>query len=316
MNGQAADVRRTLICAALSAVLYAAMQYSMGLGFISVIITPIPIAYMAVYSPPAMAIAGTGLVAGLLASYFGAMTGLEYFVQFGLGGLALGRGIRDGWSPERMVGLFAVLGLASFTGLLTLAALPQSQGFGEALKSVSGEWIAPLREAIKSENLDPRQILEAEEYIRTLEWSFLNIPFGIVTGFGIVAGWFNAMTLRRFLRARGEPLASWSNWSVPDWFIWVPIAAGFAGFFTEGAVRIAAINVMIPSVVIYFLQGLTILESLFDSWSVPGLARFFLMALVFLQIQIFGAVLAAAGAFDQWIGMRRRFAPKKGDDNA
>lgn len=315
MSASYTDIRRCLICAALSAALYAAMHYAMGLGFLSVVVTPVPVAFMAALSPLPLVLAFSGLGAGVVAAILGPMAGLEYFAQFALGGAVLGVGFRRSRSPEWMIGWFAAIGLLTFSGLVAITAIPEGLGPMEAIKALGSEWLIPLREAVVAEKLDPKQLLEAEEYLKTLEWSFLNIPFGIVTGFGVFAGWFNALTLRRFLTAKGEKFPSWSGWTAPEWWIWIPILAGLAGFFSTGGLRIVAMNVMVVAVVVYFLQGLAILESLFNSWALPGLARFFLMALVFLQLQLCGIVLVAFGAFDQWIDLRRRLAPKRSDDN-
>lgn len=310
------DLKRSVVCSALAAGLFALMQYAMPLGFFGAIMSPLPIAYMAWAGPLPLAAFSTlaaGAVLGLAAD---PLYSLEFLLQFGLGGLLLGEGLKRERSPAWIVGAFGLISAGIFIGLLAFNIQSTGQSAGELLKTFSTEWLKPIREAVKTEGIDPRELIAAEEYLSTLEWSFTNIPFGIMAGFGLLAGAFNSAVLKRFLKGRGADLPSWTGYSLPGWAVWFLIFTGLGTAVGDGATKLLALNLLIPLVVAYFLQGMLITNHLLDAWRAPPLARIVIMTLVFFELRVFGLLLAAAGAFDQWIDFRNRLAPGKGPEQS
>lgn len=311
MSADLTTIKRAAVSAALSAGLFATVMFAAPLGVFGMLLAPLPVAYVAWSCGLRAAFATALAAAGVIVLLFEPFYAAEYLIQFGIGGMVLGHGTRRDRPPQWTVGIFAALSLALFLVFLEASAVTAGTDPFGAAAAMTGEWVAPLREALNAPGQDPKTQLAVQEYLQTVEWSLKNIPFGLVAGFGVVAGWFVAAMLRRFVAARGAVLTPWTAWTAPHWWIWLPIAAGAVTFFTEGKLKLLGLNVLVPAGVVYFLQGVAILEALMGSWSTPGLVRAFVIALVFIEAQVFGMVLALLGAFDQWLDARSRFAPRR-----
>ena len=89
----------------------------------------------------------------------------------------------------------------------------------------------------------------------------------------------------------------------PEALVWVVIAAGFAMLLPYPDVNRIALNLLIVTGFVYFLQGLAVTLAFFQSLSVPGLVR--IIFWLFLAFQPY-MVLAVAiiGIFDIWADFR------------
>jgi uncharacterized protein YybS (DUF2232 family) len=94
------------------------------------------------------------------------------------------------------------------------------------------------------------------------------------------------------------------RWQSPEGLVWGAIIAGFALFFSSGGIESLAINVLIVLVAVYFFHGLSIVLFFLNKYHVPSWIRAGVYFIIIVQ-QLFWAILALAGLFDQWIDMRK-----------
>ncbi|MEY4617384.1 MAG: hypothetical protein RJB66_2344 [Pseudomonadota bacterium] len=96
------------------------------------------------------------------------------------------------------------------------------------------------------------------------------------------------------------------DFKLPDSYIWIAMVSFLFSFIDIGnkSVSMAATNVVNVMVVLYFFQGLAVVEAFFAALRVGFFVRFLTYA-VFL-VQLFFLV-AAIGVIDFWVEFRRRF---------
>jgi hypothetical protein len=130
---------------------------------------------------------------------------------------------------------------------------------------------------------------------------------GALVALSLLVGWVNAIALRRTLARGGAELARWNDWRAPEAWIWVLIASGLAAVLADGRPATLALNVFIPALAVYFLQGLAVLQHFFETKAFPPALRG--VAYLMLLIQLPAALLVAGlGAFDLWIDFRARWS--------
>ncbi len=100
------------------------------------------------------------------------------------------------------------------------------------------------------------------------------------------------------------------DFKLPDFIIWVSLFSLLFSFvtFTSKAVNIVSMNVLNIMVVLYFFQGLAVVESFFIALRFSFFLR--LVTYFILLVQLF-LIVAAIGFSDFWIGFRSRFLKKK-----
>jgi uncharacterized protein YybS (DUF2232 family) len=89
----------------------------------------------------------------------------------------------------------------------------------------------------------------------------------------------------------------------PDLLIWVVIVAGFSMLLPQPDLQRAALNLLLVSGFIYFLQGLAVVLAFFQRISVPPLARFIFWLVLTFQPYLVLAI-AFLGIFDIWADFR------------
>ncbi len=85
----------------------------------------------------------------------------------------------------------------------------------------------------------------------------------------------------------------------PDLLVWVVITAGFAMLLPYPEVSRVALNLLLVTGFIYFLQGLAVLLSFFQRIAVPAFARFFFWLILAVQPYLMLGI-AVLGIFDIW----------------
>ncbi|HLO25294.1 MAG TPA: YybS family protein, partial [Geobacteraceae bacterium] len=85
----------------------------------------------------------------------------------------------------------------------------------------------------------------------------------------------------------------------PEQLVWVLIAAGFAMLVKNPHVATAALNVLIVTVALYFIQGMAVISHFFARYAVPKFVRVIFYVLLALQFYLVVAI-AALGLFDIW----------------
>lgn len=94
------------------------------------------------------------------------------------------------------------------------------------------------------------------------------------------------------------------HWKAPDHLIWPTLAAGFCLVVELPILSDVALNIFKILMAIYALQGLAIVNYLFDAWGVKG---FFRPLGYFLAVLPLWPLVISLGFFDLWFGFREKF---------
>jgi len=119
--------------------------------------------------------------------------------------------------------------------------------------------------------------------------------------------WSNLVLGNWLLKKKDKELTKWPDfieWSLPEPLVWLVIIAGITVFLLPAPMNIIGLNVLIVCATVYFFQGLAIVTSLLNKWSVPMLIRVLIYALIF--IQTYGIIiLSFLGLADVWADFRK-----------
>ena len=97
---------------------------------------------------------------------------------------------------------------------------------------------------------------------------------------------------------------TFSEWICPENLVWGFIASGIALLLGQGVIADAGLNVFLVMLLIYFIQGLSIVVNFLKARNVQVFFWFVLFILIFLQPLLIGLV-AGLGVFDIWADFRK-----------
>jgi uncharacterized protein YybS (DUF2232 family) len=132
------------------------------------------------------------------------------------------------------------------------------------------------------------------------------LPGLLVSGI-LTITWLNLALGNLLLQRKDKGLSPWPEynaWKLPDPLVWLVILGGITVFLLPAPLSTMGLNVLIICTTLYFFQGLAIILSLLDRWSVPRLIRALIYALIF--IQTYGIILLSfLGLADVWADFRK-----------
>jgi uncharacterized protein YybS (DUF2232 family) len=125
----------------------------------------------------------------------------------------------------------------------------------------------------------------------------------------VALGSIAAMNMAMLFRIAGKWLPNlpqpdrFQTFRNPDALVWVVIIAGFSMLLPQPDIQRAALNLLVVSAFIYFLQGLAVVLAFFQKIAVPALARFIFWLVLLFQPYLVVAI-AFLGIFDIWADFR------------
>jgi uncharacterized protein YybS (DUF2232 family) len=274
------------------------------------LLTPLPFLYystkLGLYQGVKLA-ALSILIIVLIVELVGQPPIVLFGLEFSLLGLVLAVIFKGRFGIGQTIFLSTIFMLLLGFGSLFLLALSKNMG---PIEIVLDFFNVQLKEAVKAyEGMGiPREKgLELEMYGK----AFIDIiskiyPSLMIIGTGF-AVWLNVVIAKPLFRMgnlKYPDFVATDRWQAPDRLIWVVIVSGFALFLFSGGIKLLAINALIVMLAIYFFHGLSIVLFFLNKYSVPSWARFGIYFLIIVQ-QLFFAILALAGLFDQWVDFRK-----------
>ena len=288
----------------LSALLFSASFWIAPIGFLLCLLSPLPLATAAwrgrVFGA-GIAIA-TGAATVVLAGGLGS-TGV-YVFYFAVGGALIGLTLRRGSRPESVVAAFATASLAAFWVTLGFQAVQTGTMPTTYLAESVRQSAEHMKELLLQANAAPEVVSAVQEWAERFSRGFA----GSMAALSILVGWANGVGLRRLLRNRGVELPSWNTWRARESWIWILIGSGLVAILGSGGWATLALNIFIPALAVYFLQGLAVVQHLFETKAFPRALRVVTYVLLFFQLPVM-LLVAGLGAFDLWLDFRSRWSP-------
>jgi uncharacterized protein YybS (DUF2232 family) len=288
--------------------IFAATLYIPIIGFISVVVIPLPVSYYRYKlgrSAGGTILAVSAIVMAVMAEGLSFDTAL--FAVLLVLGFVLGEMLEEGASVEKTV-LYPCLSVIGSGVALALFYSAFSQA---ALSSLVNLYV--------KQNLDLtlelyRQMSMPEETIQTLSRSLENIQYvlvRVIPGMAVMSTlfvtWVNLLMTRSLVRFRGLKalnFGSLNRWKSPEILVWVVIAGGLLLLVPVKSLKIIGLNIVIALIMIYFIQGISIVSFYFDKRKFPRILRGVLYGLIGVQ-QLFSLLVIGLGFFDLWIDFRK-----------
>jgi len=227
----------------------------------------------------------------------------------------LGLVLAELYRREAGIGRIILLGTASITavGFFLLLIFAPGGAPGELVAGFfKGNFDAYIR--AYEESGSGTQVIEQLQALEEKLVRIVRIFYPSILIFGSIAvTWINVLVSLPLLRAgrlKTPRFESMDRWQAPEKLVWLFIGAGFAFFLPWGHVKFAASNAMAILAVVYFFQGLSILQFYMNKYSLSRFLKAFVYLLILIQhYLVLGLVIA--GLFDQWFDIRRIFGPAK-----
>jgi len=288
--------------------IFAATLYIPIIGFIGVVVIPLPVSYYRYKlgrSAGGMILAVSAIVMAVMAEGFS--FDMALFAVLLVLGFVLGEMLEEGASVEKTV-LYPCL---SVIGSGVALALLYSAFSQTALSSLVNLYV--------KQNLDLtlelyRQMSMPEETIQTLSRSLETIQYvlvRVIPGMAVMSTlfvtWVNLLMTRSLVRFRGLKtlnFGSLTRWKSPEILVWVVIAGGLLLLIPVKSLKIIGLNIVIALIMIYFIQGISIVSFYFDKRKFPRILRWVLYGLIGVQ-QLFSLLVIGLGFFDLWIDFRK-----------
>jgi uncharacterized protein YybS (DUF2232 family) len=128
------------------------------------------------------------------------------------------------------------------------------------------------------------------------------LPSGILITL-LLSLWMNLLFASQFLKAFLSN-TFWSQYRNPPVLVWPTLACGFLYAFSEHAPYLIGLNGFKLAMVLYALQGLSILVYLLNRKQVYGFLRLLILG---LSVTAATPVIISLGFFDLWFDFRRKF---------
>ncbi|HCC53694.1 MAG TPA: hypothetical protein DEQ20_02010 [Desulfobulbaceae bacterium] len=128
--------------------------------------------------------------------------------------------------------------------------------------------------------------------------------------------WLNIVIGQWLLRKKDPSRINredFKNWRLPELLVWLVILTGFSLLMPHAKLNTLSLNAGLVLLVLYLSQGLAIVSSLMQKWSLPLVVRIIIYNLLFLQIYGIGFI-AALGLADVWVDFRKQRIEKDADD--
>ena len=272
------------------------------------ILAPLPLAYGMARRGYLEGTAAVAFVALVTSIVMGTGQGLYFLLET----LPLSVGI--GWTARSTAPLYRSVIMAVGTVALTaLAAVgvyglftgtPPAQLYQETIQQMG----LFMDGATQTSGLDPEQ--QQQFYWIVSLWQRLFVGIWLATLTLLVI--FYALLIRGWLLAAkvmdDDGLALLTQWSIPFPFVGAFVALAFTVLLTDGLIRDAALNCLIPLGTLYGIQGIVIAGHLFTRWALPPFFRVMILAFGIIAVPLGTMIVVSLGGlFDTWIDFRRRW---------
>jgi hypothetical protein len=254
------------------------------LSYILSVLSPLPLLYLhagTANTPKGRFWAATALVVGLAlcGSIKGWAGGIGFFLLAAVPAIVLGELFLRRKGPERAVfGAF----LAILLGAAFLVGLAKLQGIdllavGRATLDSQVQMVAQSLLARNPQDIPPET---REDLIKISENPALlypELPGILLMGLLLLCILPSLAMIRwnpkGFLRRSGISRDFLRKWRAPDWLVWVALGTGAFHIFELEYLTPIAKNLLKPVLLIYFLQGMSILAYFLDSFRLRGPIR-------------------------------------------
>ena len=223
-------------------------------------------------------------------------------------GIAFTHALNNRQTPVK-AGLVGAMLLATSWGVFWsgLGMLHQTNPYTLLLTELDTGLTGSLMMYEKSTELAPETLHSVRNAIEVVRFYIPKILPALLFSAILTITWLNLSVGNWLLPKKAKGLSYWPEynaWKLPESLVWLVVAGGIAVFLLPAPLGTIGLNVLIISTTLYFFQGMAIVASLLNRWSVPRLLRVLIYTLIF--IQTYGIIiLSFLGLADVWADFRK-----------
>jgi len=255
-------------------------------------------------------------IAGGLTFWAGTLPGLLFSLTLLPVGFILARADRENESAQR-AGIQSVVYLVLVwlvTGWL-IGMTTQSNPYLDLRQSLDKGFEATFALYRDSGRFPAGDLEEIKAFITQLREQVARLFPALLLTSIISTVWLNIVAGQWLLKKRESSRTNredLKNWRLPELLVWPVIMTGIALLVPDEKLNTLGLNVGLVLLVLYLSQGLAIVSSLMQKWSLPLAVRVITYSLLFLQIYGIGFV-ALLGLTDVWVDFRKQRLEKDKD---
>lgn len=292
------------IGAVVSSILFSAYMFFPPAGFIFGLLAPFPAIVLRFRNAGGTAVIATLVTTTLLAGAFGFQAGLLYLVQCGVIALLLPELLIRGYGAARSITWTTSINLVVYL----LAALVIIFISGRSVHQLHNLAVSEINTSIsqalaiyEKAGIKRDELVAMKMAMTAAADLIIRIYPALATVMLIIMSGCNLALIKRFSLRLGIKLNidEFRNFRNPDLIIWFLIAAGFSMLADVALVTTPALNILVVLGVLYFLQGMAVISSMFFRIGSSMVLRVALYLLLFVQPYT-AALVAAIGIFDLW----------------
>jgi uncharacterized protein YybS (DUF2232 family) len=299
--------KESLLLIVLTVGLFLSITFVPLVGFLPGILTPAPTVLAAIRwgFPNAWLVpAGSAVIGSLILYLLNLSDSIAYLLALVGMGTLMGYGFERQWSTEKIVGLSSlfVIGVA---GLFVILAFTETKG--EMVRLIEQDLRDAISAALKQLGSSSAETQELESKLHDTVPLIVRLMPGVLMSCTLGISWLNLLVSRRYCRAAAIESCVRENltlWKAPEFIVWFVIAGGLILLLPVGDLKLAALNLLIVTGTVCFLQGLAIVAFYLERWKLPFYAKGFVYAVLFLQ-QFVSIATAVLGLFDVWFDFRK-----------
>ena len=318
MRTEASRQTETIGAIAVTALVFTVPAAFAGLEWLHCLM-PLPAYYfLSVYGQRqgAIIVAWALGIAGGLTFWAGTLPGLLFSLTLLPVGFILARADRENESAQR-AGIQSVVYLVLVwlvTGWL-IGMTTQSNPYLDLRQSLDKGFEATFALYRDSGRFPAGDLEEIKAFITQLREQVARLFPALLLTSIISTVWLNIVAGQWLLKKRESSPTNredLKNWRLPELLVWPVIMTGIALLVPDEKLNTLGLNVGLVLLVLYLSQGLAIVSSLMQKWSLPLAVRVITYSLLFLQIYGIGFV-ALLGLTDVWVDFRKQRLEKDKD---
>lgn len=278
------------------------------LGAMVGVLSPFPLVFIFLQRGKQVALVLIALVFAVLWFLVGPNQAFLFLAEYAVMALILGGMIQARFPGDWCIGVSAAAsGLASVLLLMVLFGSEDTSVKDFFEKQIRAHFLQSM-EAFEKVGENKVEIEDMKAFVEKTADGFASAYPAFVLIGSFVSALFNYGMVRIvWVRLYGPGLFStrtFAEWVCPDNVVWGFIASSVALFLGEGMVADVGLNVFAVMLVIYFVQGTSIVVHFLRARNIPKFFWFVLFILIFAQPLLIGLV-AGLGVFDIWADFRK-----------
>ena len=308
------NIKEFILGVGITTTLFLLVVLSPIVGFVFSLFAPLPIAFFSWKMGRVPGIALFALSFGLLVAVFqigGFVDSLPFFLVLGSAGLIIPEVLKRRHGIEKTVGLSAAALVALIAAIVAGYAQASDRGVLDMLRSYVSDSIAYSIALYEEIGIPQDQVSALRESAGDVAAWIVEHGAALFLTSTLFFIWINVLGMRTLLQGRDPSFPDFGDltcWKMPDWVVWLVIAAGVLIIVPERSAQVAGLNALIILLFLYLLQGLAIVQFFFRQKSIPGYLRALFYALIVLY-QYLLVFISAVGLFDIWVDFRKMNRP-------